>query len=316
MTQSKMTAEVPEELGGKRLDQVLSILYPQHSRTRLQSWIKTGNVKVDNKIFRQKDAVHAGACIEITPVYEVQQKDSAEDIPLDIVHEDDEILMLNKPHGLVVHPGAGNPNNTLLNALLFHDPALEKLPRAGIVQRLDKDTSGMMVVAKTPSCHTYLVDQLQQRLISREYRAIVNGVMTAGGTIDAPIGRHSVNRKHMAVAQHGKTATTHYRIIKKYAAHTYIQLKLETGRTHQIRVHLAHIHYPIVGDSSYGGRRRLPKNASSLLRDTLNGFPRQALHAYSLGLAHPKTGEYLTRSAPIPDDMQQLLDVLDNESRG
>jgi len=310
----KLTIIVPEELAGKRLDQTLATLYPQHSRSRLQAWIREGNVKVDDKILRQKYQVKAGETIIVHPIHVIEEISSAEDIPLDIIYEDDEIIVLNKPAGLVVHPGAGNPKHTLLNALLYHNKQLEYVPRAGIVQRLDKDTSGIMVVAKTPIVHTYLVDQLQKRLVKREYQAIVFGVMTSGGSIDAPIGRHPTQRKRMSVVRNGKPAITHYRILKKYASFTHVQIHLETGRTHQIRVHLAHIHYPIVSDGVYAGRVRLPKNSSQYLRETIQSFPRQALHASQLGLIHPVSKHEMTWAAPIANDIQSLIDTLDRES--
>ena len=309
----KLVTTVPEELSGRRLDQVLAGLYPQHSRSRLQAWINAGLVRVNNRILRQKDRVKTGEFIEITPVFDDQAECQPEDIPLDIVYEDGEILVINKPPGLVVHPGAGNPDHTLQNALLFHDPELTKIPRAGIIQRLDKDTSGIMVIARTPETHTYLVDQLQRRLIKREYQAIVTGVITAGGKIEAPIGRHPVFRKRMAVTGNGKPAVTHYRVLKKYRHYTHIHVRLETGRTHQIRVHMAHIHYPVTGDPVYGGRNRLPKNASAQLREAIQSFPRQALHASALTLVHPVSGEEMTWTVPLPEDIRSLLGVIEKD---
>ena len=241
MPTEKLTFTVPEELAGKRLDLALAQLCPQHSRSRLQEWIRSGYVKVDDLRLRPRDNVTMGQSIHIEAEFEIQQEWEKEEISLNIVHEDEAFIIINKPAGLVVHPGAGNPRHTLLNALLYYSPQLEQVPRAGIVQRLDKDTSGLMVIALTPSTHTYLVDQLQQRLVKRHYQAVVHGIMTAGGTVDAPIGRHHIQRKRMAVTESGKAAVTHYRILKKYSSHTHIQLKLESGRTHQIRVHMAHI---------------------------------------------------------------------------
>ena len=314
----KFTSIVPESLSGKRLDQVLATLYPQHSRSRLQAWINAGQVKVDNRILRQKDPVRTGACIEIIPVFPSREQCLAEAIPLNILYEDEVILIINKSPGLVVHPGAGNPGHTLQNALLFHDTGLALVPRAGIVQRLDKDTSGIMVIAKTPTSHTWLVDQLQRRYIKREYQAIVTGVMTAGGTVAAPIGRHPTLRKRMAVSENGKPAVTHYRVLKKYPQHTHISVRLETGRTHQIRVHMAYIHYPVVGDPVYGARKRVPKNITPELRQALLAFPRQALHASTLTLAHPVSKKEMSWSAPLPADFQSLLTILkDNvQTRG
>lgn len=314
MPTEKLTFIVPEELAGKRLDLALAQLCPQHSRSRLQEWIRSGYVKVDDLRLRQRDSVTTGQSIHIEAEFETRQKWEKEDISLHIVHEDETFIIINKPAGLVVHPGAGNPRHTLLNALLYYSPQLEQVPRAGIVQRLDKDTSGLMVIALTPSSHTYLVEQLQQRLVKRQYQAVVHGIMTAGGTVDAPIGRHHIQRKRMVVTESGKAAVTHYRVLKKYSVHTHIQLKLESGRTHQIRVHMAHIRYPIVGDSTYGGRNRLPKNCSETLRQTIAQFSRQALHASELGLDHPRTGETMTFSALPPDDFQSLLKTLEDDS--
>lgn len=310
----KLTVTVPEDLAGERLDKALSVLYPEHSRSRLQAWIKAGNVIVDNKVLRQKDTVMPGQAIEITPVYEPEERHLGEAIPLDIIHEDGEILIINKPAGLIVHPGAGNRDHTLLNALLHYHSGLEQVARAGIVQRLDKDTSGIMVIAKTPPVHTYLVQQLRERNIRREYQAVVCGVMTAGGRVDAPIGRHRIHRKRMAVNESGKQAATHYRIIKKYSAFTHIMVRLETGRTHQIRVHMAYLRHPVVGDPVYGGRRGIPGNVSRALADFIRNFPRQALHAYQLELAHPASHKIMHWSAPLPEDMQQLINHLNNES--
>ncbi|MBF8268320.1 MAG: Pseudouridine synthase [Gammaproteobacteria bacterium] len=311
----KLTTIVPENLSGRRLDQVLANLYPQHSRSRLQAWISAGLVKVNNRIRRQKDPVLTGECIEIIPVFSSQEQYLAEAIPLHILYEDEAILIINKPAGLVVHPGAGNPAHTLQNALLYHNASLAQVPRAGIFQRLDKDTSGIMVIAKTPTTHTYLVDQLQRRCIQREYQAIVTGVMTAGGTVAAPIGRHPTLRKRMTVLENGKPAVTHYRVLKKYPQHTHISVRLETGRTHQIRVHMAYIHYPVVGDPVYGGRKRVPKNITPELRQAILAFPRQALHASALTLAHPISKKEMSWSAPLPADFQSLLTILaDNVS--
>ena len=310
----KLITKVPESLSGRRLDQVLANLYPEHSRSRLQAWINAGQVKVNNRTLRQKDPVRTGECIEIIPVYLTQVQYQAEAIPLDIIFEDTALVIINKPPGLVVHPGAGNPDHTLQNALLYHHAALAQVPRAGIVQRLDKDTSGIMVIAKTPSVHTYLVDQLQRRLIKREYQAIVTGVMTAGGSIDAPIGRHKALRKRMTVLEQGKPALTHYRVLKKYSQHTHVTVRLETGRTHQIRVHLAHIRYPIVGDPVYSGRKRVPRDITAELRDAVLAFPRQALHASTLTLVHPQLQREMSWSAPLPEDLLSLLAILERDA--
>ena len=290
---------IPAHLDNKRLDQALAELFPEYSRARLQAWIKAGQITVDDKILKPRDKIHTGQNIIVNPIIEPQERWEAQQIPLDIIYEDDDIIIINKPPGLVVHPGAGTRDKTMLNALLHHAPELAKLPRAGIIHRLDKDTSGLLVVARNLKSHTKLVTELQHHNIKREYEAIVVGVMTAGGTVDAPIGRHPKDRKRMAVVPSGKPAITHYRVIKRFKAHTHIKVMLETGRTHQIRVHMAHIHYPILGDPVYGGNKAKYKN-----------FPRQALHAKCLGLIHPATGEQMEWQAPLPDDMQGLLKKL------
>ncbi|MBI4006187.1 MAG: 23S rRNA pseudouridine(1911/1915/1917) synthase RluD [Gammaproteobacteria bacterium] len=310
-----LSAIIPNELAGKRLDQALAILFSQHSRSRLQNWIRNGDVHINNTVMRQRERVKGGELVQIKTTYEVQQSWSAEDISLQIFYEDEALLVLNKAAGMVVHPGAGNPEHTLLNALLHYDPKLEFVPRAGIVQRLDKDTSGLMVIARTPQCHTNLVEQLQARKIRREYQAIVAGVMTAGGSIDQPIGRHPRKRTHMAVVNNGKPAVTHYRIIKKYAAHTHVRVLLETGRTHQIRVHMSYLRHPIVGDPVYGRRTIIPKGASERLISVLQSFSRQALHAGAISLQHPITNELLHCEVPLPQDMQTLIDALEADVR-
>ncbi len=310
-----LKATIPENMAGKRLDQVLAEIFKDHSRTRLQTWIRNGHVRVNNKILRQRDHVVGGELVEIKASIETRDSSSPEDIPLHVLHEDSELIILDKPAGLVVHPGAGNPEHTLLNALLHFDPQLEYVPRAGIVQRLDKDTSGLMVVARTPQTHTYLVEQLQARCIKREYKTIVSGVMTAGGSIDQPIGRHPRHRKKMTVTDKGKTAITHYRIIKKFSGHTYLQIQLETGRTHQIRVHLSYLKYPILGDPVYGGRVKIPKNTSMQLISTIQSFPRQALHACKIELKHPVSGDMICLESPLPEDMQSLLEALENNEK-
>lgn len=310
-----LTSVIPESLAGKRLDQALAILFPEHSRARLQQWIRNDHVQLNRKPSRQKARVQSGDVIEINATYEPSEVWEAENIPLEILYEDKQLLVVNKPAGLVVHPGAGNPQHTLLNALLHYDPELEYVPRAGIVQRLDKDTSGVMVIARTPEAHTRLVAALQARDIHREYQTIVSGVMTAGGSVDQPIGRHPRKRTRMAVVENGKNAVSHYRIIKKYRAHTHLRVTLQTGRTHQIRVHMSWLKYPIVGDPMYAGRLQLPKNASNNLVNLLQKFPRQALHASAIRLTHPLTGNILTCESPLPDDMQQLLVALNDDTR-
>jgi len=312
----ELVINIPSVQKGKRLDIALAELCPQHSRSRLQGWIKSGFVTVNDVIPRQRDVVQGGETINIRAEFEGTEKNWAkESIPLDIVHSDRDVIIINKPPGLVVHPGAGNREHTLLNALLFHFPELEQVPRAGIVQRLDKDTSGLMVVARNITAHTWLVGQLHDRLVTREYRAIVSGVMTAGGSVDAPIGRHPVKRKSMAVVESGKPAITHYRVLQKFPANTYIQLKLESGRTHQIRVHMAHIRFPVVGDPIYGGRQRFPKNAGPALLKELQSFPRQALHASRLEFTHPRKHKLVGWEAPIPADMLHLLELLETHGQ-
>lgn len=305
---------VPPEMDGQRLDQVVASLCPQYSRSQLQKWIKAGQVLVDDKVLKPKERLTGGEAIIINAVQEAQTEFEPENIPLDIVYEDDSIMVINKPTGLVVHPAAGNWSGTLVNALLHHDPSLEMLPRAGIVHRLDKDTTGLMVVAKTLEAHTRLVELLQDRDVSREYLALVSGQIVAGSTIEANIGRHHIDRKKQAVTDAGKEAITHYRVEERFPHHTLLRVSLETGRTHQIRVHLSWKHMPIVGDQTYGGRPRVPAGISEELRSALQTFPRQALHATKLGLVHPVTDEYMEWEAAIPEDMVELLALLGNEA--
>ncbi|EPL0129017.1 23S rRNA pseudouridine(1911/1915/1917) synthase RluD [Pseudomonas aeruginosa] len=303
-------AEVPFELGGQRLDQIAAQLFPEHSRSRLAGWIKDGRLTVDGAVLRPRDIVHSGAQLVLEAEQEAQGEWLAQDIELEIVYEDEHILVIDKPTGLVVHPAAGHQDGTLLNALLYHVPDIANVPRAGIVHRLDKDTTGLMVVAKTLEAHTKLVAQLQARSVSRIYEAIVIGVITSGGTIDAPIGRHGVQRQKMAVVDAGKVAVSHYRVLERFRAHTHTRVKLETGRTHQIRVHMSHIGYPLVGDPVYGGRFRIPPVASQTLVQTLREFPRQALHARFLELDHPATGVRMKWESPLPEDFLWLLSLL------
>ncbi|HBO2233172.1 TPA: 23S rRNA pseudouridine(1911/1915/1917) synthase RluD [Pseudomonas aeruginosa] len=303
-------AEVPFELGGQRLDQIAAQLFPEHSRCRLAGWIKDGRLTVDGAVLRPRDIVHSGAQLVLEAEQEAQGEWLAQDIELEIVYEDEHILVIDKPAGLVVHPAAGHQDGTLLNALLYHVPDIANVPRAGIVHRLDKDTTGLMVVAKTLEAHTKLVAQLQARSVSRIYEAIVIGVITSGGTIDAPIGRHGVQRQKMAVVDAGKVAVSHYRVLERFRAHTHTRVKLETGRTHQIRVHMSHIGYPLVGDPVYGGRFRIPPVASQTLVQTLREFPRQALHARFLELDHPATGVRMKWESPLPEDFLWLLSLL------
>ncbi len=296
---------VPDDCAGLRLDQALVKLLPEYSRSRLQEWVAQQQVKLDGEPATSKQKVWGGETLEVLPqAHPAEQPYQAEDIALDIVYEDDALLVINKPAGLVVHPGSGNWEGTLLNALLHHAPQLEAVPRAGIVHRLDKDTSGLLVVAKTLTAQTNLVRQLQARSVKREYLALVHGELHHGGSVDQPIGRHPSQRVKMAVVEGGKPATTHYQVEEKFPSCTLLRCRLETGRTHQIRVHLTHLKHPLVGDSVYqkGAQKCVPQ-----LRELLNSFPRQALHATRLALEHPVSGETMEWHAPLPQDMQQLL---------
>jgi len=306
-----LQGEVPGELSGQRLDAALARMFPSYSRSRIQQWMAAGWVRVDGEIPRRRDTALAGSQVEVEARIEVVSEDQAEDIPLDVVYEDATLLVINKPPGLVTHPAVGNREGTLVNALLHHAPDLASLPRAGIVHRLDKETSGLLVVARTLEAHTDLVRQLQARTVGREYLALVQGVIVAGGTVDAPIGRHPVDRKRMAVVDGGREAVTHYRVEGRYLAHTLLRVKLETGRTHQIRVHMAHIHHPIVGDPVYGGRFKIPAGMSEMTQEALRGFRRQALHAARLEVVHPASGEEMAWEAPLPEDMARLLQSLE-----
>jgi 23S rRNA pseudouridine1911/1915/1917 synthase len=307
---------VPESCLGKRFDQTLAEMFPDYSRSRLKEWILAGHVTVDGLVVdKAREKMFGGEEIAIDTEIEAEVRFEAQDIPLNIVYEDDDILVINKPAGLVVHPGAGNPDGTVLNALLHHCPQLDVVPRAGIVHRLDKDTTGLMVVAKTIAAQTNLVESLQAREITREYEAIASGIMTAGGVVDEPIGRHATKRTHMAVTFSGRPSITHYRVMEKFRLHTRLRLRLETGRTHQIRVHMAHITHPLAGDPVYGGRPRPPKNASEELREMLRQFKRQALHAAMLSLYHPITGVQMTWHADIPADMVKLTDMLREDTK-
>ncbi|MEN8108553.1 MAG: 23S rRNA pseudouridine(1911/1915/1917) synthase RluD [Pseudomonadota bacterium] len=305
-----LTVCIPESMRGRRLDQALAELVPDYSRSRLQRWIRAGQVTLDARRPKTREIVQGGEQVQIDAEITADPAVKPQAIPLDVIYEDDDVLVINKPAGLVVHPAAGNPDGTLQNALLHHDPALAALPRAGIVHRLDKDTSGLMMVARNLVAHNRLVSALQARAVKREYLAVVNTVLTAGGDVDAPIGRHPVDRKRMAVVAGGKPALTHYRVVERFRAHTLIRVQLETGRTHQIRVHMAHVHCPVVGDPVYGGRLRLPKGATETLRAALQHFKRQALHAERLAVAHPGNGEPMTWEVPMPADMLELVGIL------
>ncbi len=311
MAQSDLfSAEVPQHLSGCRLDQALAEMFPDYSRSKLQTWIRGGRVHVDGVVRKPKDKVEGGESIVLDAEPEPVISCEAEAIPLDIVHQDESLIVINKPAGLVVHPAAGNWQGTLQNGLLHLDPNLVALPRAGLVHRIDKETTGLLVIARTLSAHKNLVDQLQARTIGREYLAITKGRMTAGGTVDAPIGRHPVDRKRYAVHASGKNAVTHYRVQERFLLHTLVRVKLETGRTHQIRVHMAHIRYPLLGDPVYGGRFGLPPACPEALESCLRGFRRQALHATKLRLEHPRTGDHCEWEVGIPDDMADVLKEL------
>ena len=304
------SGQVPDELAGQRLDQALARMFPDYSRSRLKAWLLDGSVLVDGAPWRPRDRVQGGETVVVTVSVDAAVRAEPEAMSLDVVFEDDDLLVINKPAGLVVHPGAGNASGTLLNGLLAHAPSLELLPRAGIVHRLDKDTSGLLLVAKSIPAHTALVRDLADRSISRRYLAVCNGVLTGGGTIDAPIGRHPVDRTRMAVREDGRPAVTHYTVIERFRAHTYVNVVLETGRTHQIRVHFAWRRHPLLGDPVYGGRLALPAGASDALRDALRSFRRQALHAARLELRHPSAGNALVLEVPPPADFQALLQTL------
>jgi 23S rRNA pseudouridine1911/1915/1917 synthase len=308
----RVTEKVTVESGyeGRRFDQVLAELFPDYSRSRLQSWIREGLALLDGDIVQPRAKLKAGQQIELTPAFEEPSVDAAEPIQLEIVFEDADLLVINKPAGLVVHPGSGNPAGTLMNGLLHYAPELEQLPRAGILHRIDKDTTGLLLVARSIAAHTRLVRDLEQRLIKREYRAVCHDRLTAGETVDAPIGRHRTQRTRMAVSEGGKPAVTHYRVLARFAAHSFIAARLETGRTHQIRVHLAWRHHPLVGDPVYGGRLKIPQGADQPLTEALKGFRRQALHASDLGLMHPVSAQPMQFHAPLPDDLLGLLQAL------
>ena len=301
---------IPEELAGQRLDRALAKLFPEYSRSRLKAWLLDGAIVVDGSSPRPRDPVQGGETVTLSAQPEVVVAAAPEPMTLDVVHEDDSVMVINKPAGLVVHPGAGNSSGTLMNGLLNHTPQLEAIPRAGIVHRLDKDTTGLLLIAKTLPAHAALVRLLADRDISRHYLAVCNGVLTGGGTIDEAIGRHRTDRKRMCVRDDGKPAVTHYTVRERFASHTYISVRLDTGRTHQIRVHFAHRRHSLLGDPVYGGRLALPKGAGEQLVSTLRRFKRQALHAAQLEFAHPESGEVLSINAALPDDFESLLTVL------
>jgi 23S rRNA pseudouridine1911/1915/1917 synthase len=312
MTIIRHEAIVPLSAAGRRFDQALAEMFPDYSRSRLTAWVKDGSITLDGAPAVPRHLLRGGERVQLEAELETEVASAPEDIALDIVHEDEHLLVMNKPAGLVVHPGAGNPAGTVLNALLHHDPKLAELPRGGIVHRLDKDTSGLMVVAKTLATHTALVSMLSRHEVERQYEAIVTGTLIAGGTVDAPIGRHMNDRLRQAVRdeEDGKHAVTHYRLRERFRAHMLIQCNLETGRTHQIRVHMAHIGHPLIGDPLYGGGLKLPKRATPDLTAALRSFRRQALHAERLSFEHPATGQALAFEAARPADMDALISTL------
>lgn len=306
---------IPHEYHGQRIDVVLAQLFPDYSRSQLSNWVKEGVIQLNEKTCKPKDKVFGGELINIELAAIAPKRNESylpEEIPLSIVYEDDDLIVINKPAGLVVHPGAGNYEHTLVNALLFHDPALQALPRAGIIHRLDKDTTGLLIVAKNLIAHTSLIRQMQAREIDRRYLTLVQGHLISGGEIATFFGRHPRNRLKMAVCTQGREAVTHYYLRKQYEAFTLLEVQLLTGRTHQIRVHMEHINHPVVGDQLYGGRIRFPKGVSEELRELLRQFQRQALHAYKLAFSHPVTGAPLTLEAPLPNDFNSLLQALEH----
>lgn len=307
--------DLPAAAAGLRLDQALARALPQYSRARLQSWIADGAVEVDGRPARAKDRVLGGERVGIRAQWSGDARLEPEPLALSVLYQDRAVFIIDKPAGLVVHPGAGNPRHTLQNALLALDPALAHVPRAGLVHRLDKDTSGLLVVARTIEAHARLVEALAAHKVERTYLAICTGVPTGGGTVDEPIGRHRTQRTRMTVRRDGRAAVTHYRLVKRFRAHALVRVQLETGRTHQIRVHLAHIGYPLVGDPAYGGRRRLPAGCEAALAQALRAFPRQALHAAQLAFGHPLTGRSVTFESPLPPDMTGLLAALERDAR-
>lgn len=310
MNAEKTIKTIPDELAGHRLDQALARMFPEYSRSRLKAWLLAGHITVDGVSPKPREAVLGGEQVVLGKVEAIATEAKAEPIAFDIAFEDEALMVINKPRGLVVHPGSGNADGTLMNGLLHHEPTLEQLPRAGIVHRLDKDTTGLLLIAKTLESHTALVRALSMREIERRYVAVCNGVLTGGGTIRESLGRHPVDRKRMCVRSDGKPAVTHYTVGERFAAHTLVNIKLETGRTHQIRVHFAHRRHALLGDPVYGGRLALPRGATDELIDELRSFRHQALHARSLSFAHPARDEPVSIEAPVPTDFEHLLSVL------
>ncbi|MFV2003585.1 MAG: 23S rRNA pseudouridine(1911/1915/1917) synthase RluD [Gammaproteobacteria bacterium] len=314
MSEAPIIKNITEEFAGKRLDVVLAELFPEYSRSRLKIWIEQGQVLVNGELAKPKNKLAGDEQLQLSvQTIESETVCEAEDIPLDIVYQDEAIIVVNKSAGFVVHPAAGHYTGTLQNALLHFDESLSAIPRAGIVHRLDKDTTGLMVVARNLSSHKYLVDQIQQHEVIREYQAVVHGVMTGGGMVDQPIGRHPRDRIKMAVRENGREAVTHYRLLEKFREHSHVKVQLETGRTHQIRVHMSYLRHAIVGDPVYAGRQRIPAGATPDLVEYLQGFKRQALHAWRLSFMHPDHGEPISVEAPLPEDMQQLIGLLQKD---
>ena len=301
---------IPEKCNGFRLDKALATMFDQYSRSAIQHWIRDGLVSLDGKSEGQKTKVREGQSVVINIPEAVATESKAQDIPLDLVYQDEDILIINKPAGLVVHPGTGNPDKTLLNALLYFDPSLAVLPRAGIVHRIDKETTGLLVIGRNELAVKKLVEAIQEKQVRREYLAVISSQIVAGGTIDAPIGRHSRERTKMAVSNRGKPAVTHFRVEEKFRTHTLVRVILETGRTHQIRVHMNWKDHPITGDPVYGKRLHIPPASTEYLIETLRGFKRQALHAETLALHHPRSGELMSWTVPVPPDMQELIEAL------
>lgn len=311
MSEAPIIKVLTEEYAGKRIDVVLAALFPEYSRSRLKIWIEQGQVLVNGKTTKPKAKMAGDEELQLT-VQSIESEEAfvAEDIPLDIIHQDDDIIVINKSADFVVHPAAGHYSGTVLNALLHFDASLSAIPRAGIVHRLDKDTTGLMVIARNLSAHKYLVDQIQQHEVVREYQAVVFGLLTGGGKVDQPIGRHPRDRIKMAVREGGREAITHYRLLERFREHSHVKVQLETGRTHQIRVHMSYLRHSIVGDRVYAGRHRVPAGAQQELLDYLQNFKRQALHAWQLSFVHPSSGESVSYQAPLPDDMLQLINLL------
>ncbi|MBE9560501.1 MAG: 23S rRNA pseudouridine(1911/1915/1917) synthase RluD [Proteobacteria bacterium] len=311
MSESPIIKKITEDYAGKRLDVTLAELFPEYSRSRLKIWIEQGQVLVNGQTAKPKYKISGDEELQLSAQsIESEENCAAEDIPIDIIYQDESIIVINKAADFVVHPAAGHYSGTLQNALLHYDASLAAIPRAGIVHRIDKDTTGLMVVARNLRSHKYLVNQIQKHEVVREYQAVVFGVMTGGGMVDQPIGRHPRDRIKMAVREGGRDAVTHYRLLQRFREHSHIKVQLETGRTHQIRVHMSYLRHPIVGDPVYAGRHRVPAGALPELVNYLQGFKRQALHAWRLSLKHPETGEDVSYEAPLPDDMRRLIELL------